>query len=79
MVCSEQEETVKRTVIVGVVFAVVVAVLTGSVLLLGYAIAGASLLLGAGLLVRKALHRSARASRRSYRSDWLDVNDREAA
>jgi hypothetical protein len=77
---QQGEEIVKsRSVILGVVWALVRAVTTGSVLLLGYVVAGASLLLVAGVLLRRALRPYAGSSVPSSRTPWLDVNDREAA
>jgi len=49
------------------------------VLLLGYVVAGASLLLVVGVLLRKAARRYARSAIPSLHTPWLDVNDREAA
>jgi hypothetical protein len=68
-----------RSVIVAIVLALVAGLMTGSVLLLGYVIGGASLLLAAGVLLRKAIRRYAGSAVRPSRPVWLDVNDREAA
>lgn len=77
---EQQEEVVKsRSVIVGVALALVVAVMTGSVLLLGYVVAGASLLLVVGVLLRRAIRPYLGSSVPSSRTPWFDVNDREAA
>jgi hypothetical protein len=79
-VWSIKEEIVKSPrVILGIVLALVLAVMTGSVLLLGYVVAGASLLLVVGVLLRKAARRYARSAIPSLHTPWLDVNDREAA
>jgi hypothetical protein len=77
----EQLEEVVRTrnVIVGIGLALVVAVMTGSVLLLGYVVAGASLLLVVGVLLRRAIRPKSGSSVPSSRAAWFDVNDREAA
>jgi len=67
-----------RSVVVGIVSALVLAVMTGSVLLLGYVIAGASLLLVVGVLLRKAIRRIG-SPVRSLGTAWLNESDREAA
>lgn len=77
---AQQEEMVKSpSVIVGGVLALVVGVTTGSARLLACVIAGASLLLVVGELVRRAVRRYAGLPIRSSRTGWLDVNDRETA
>jgi len=58
-------------VILGIVLALVLAVMTGSVLLLGYVVAGASLLLVVGVLLRKAARRYARSAIPSLHTPWL--------
>jgi hypothetical protein len=69
-----------RNVIVGVVLALAVAVMTGSVLLLGYVIAGASLLLVIGMLLRKAIGPYLNSLLPpSSRASWMQANEREAA
>ena len=68
-----------RSVIVGIVFALALAVMTGSVLLLGYVLAGASLLLIFAVVIRKAIRRCAVSRVPSPDTRWLDLNDREAA
>ena len=68
-----------RRVIVSIVLALMVAVITESVLLLGYVIAGASLLLVVAVLLRKAIRRFAGWRVRSSRTGWPGVNDRKAA
>ncbi len=68
-----------RRVLVSIVLALMVGVMTESVLLLGYMIAGASLLLVVGVLLRKAIRRFAGSRVRSSRTRWLGVNDRKAA
>jgi len=80
VVWTDKEEIVKsRSVILGIVLALVLAAMTGSVLLLGYVVAGASLLLVVGVLVRKAIRRYAGSSVPSPHTAWLDLNEREAA
>jgi len=81
MVWSKQEDVVtSRSVIVGMVLALAVAVSTGSVLLVGYAFAGASLLLLIGVLVRKAIGPYVGSwLLPSSRISWVDTNEREAA
>jgi hypothetical protein len=66
-------------VIVSIALALIVGVITESVLLLGYVIAGASLLLVVAVLLRKAMRRFAASRVRSSRARWLEVNDRKAA
>lgn len=68
-----------RRVIVSIALALLVGVVTESVLLLGYVIAGASLLLAVGMLLRRALRRFAGSRVRWSRTRWQGVNDRTAA
>jgi hypothetical protein len=68
-----------RRLIVGIVCAAALAVITGSVLLLGYLIAGASLLLMASVLIRRVVRRGVSSPVRTSHTRWLDVSDREAA
>jgi hypothetical protein len=68
-----------RSVVVGVVCVAALAVITGSVLLLGYMIAGASLLLMAAVLIRRVIRRSLTPQMRPSDTRWLDESDREAA
>jgi hypothetical protein len=68
-----------RGLMVGIIFAAALAVITGSVLVLGYVIAGASLLLMSALVIRRLVgHRRTPRLRPSY-TRWLDASDREAA
>jgi hypothetical protein len=76
---NRREHVKSRRVIVGIVLALMVGVVTESVLLLGYLVAGASLLLVVAVLLRKAIRRFAGARVRLTRTGWLDVNEREAA
>ena len=66
-----------RRVIVGIVLALMVGVMSESVLLLGYVIAGASLLLAVAVLLQKAIRRSAGSRLRSSRTGWLGVQRSE--
>ena len=68
-----------RRVIASIVLALLVAVMTESVLLLGYVFAGASLLLAVGMLLRRAVRRFAGSRVGWSRTRWLGVNDRTAA
>ena len=68
-----------RRVLVSIVLALMVGVMTESVLLLGYVIAGASLLLAVGMLLRRAVRRFAGSRVRGSRIRWQGVNDRTAA
>ena len=68
-----------RRGVVGIVCAAALAVITGSVLLLGYVIAGASLLLMTALVIRRAVRRRRTPQMRPSHARWLDVSDREAA
>jgi predicted branched-subunit amino acid permease len=68
-----------RRVIVSIALALLVAVVTESVLLLGYVIAGASLLLAVSMLLRRALRRCSGPRTRWSRTRWPGVNDRTVA
>jgi hypothetical protein len=68
-----------RSVVVGIVCVAALAVITGSVLLLGYMIAGASLLLMSAVLIRRVIRRSLTPQMRRSDTRWLDESDREAA
>ena len=68
-----------RRVIVSIVLALLVGVVTESVLLLGYVIAGASLLLAVVMVLRRAVRRFAGSGVRWSRTRWVGVNDRTAA
>lgn len=67
-----------RRVIVSIVLALLVGVVTDSVLLLGYVIAGASLLLAVALLLRRAIRRFA-GWRSRLSLSGRSVSDRKAA
>ena len=68
-----------RSVFVGVVCAAALAVFTGSVLLVGYVVAGASVLLMLAVLVRRMVRRRTTSRLRASHTRWLDASDREAA
>jgi hypothetical protein len=68
-----------RNFIMGIVSAAALAVMTESVLLLGYVVAGTTLLMIATVAVRRVLRRGPRLARRQSHTRWLDVSDREAA
>jgi hypothetical protein len=63
----------------GILAVLVVALVTGSVLLLGYIAAAASFLTIVGLLLRRAIRRRTLSPPHSLRAGWVDVGDREAA
>ena len=66
-----------RIIVCGILVVLAFALVTGSVLLLGYIAAAASFLIIIGLLFRKA--RRALSSIHTSRARSLDVGDREAA
>jgi hypothetical protein len=68
-----------RSVIGGSAFVAALAVVTGSVLLVGYVIAAASLLLMSAVLIRRVIRRSLTSRIRPSHQRWLDESDREAA
>jgi hypothetical protein len=68
-----------RSVFVGIVFVAALAVITGSVLLLGYVAAGASLLLMSAVLIRMVVRPRPASQMPPSHTRWLDVRDREAA
>ena len=68
-----------RTVIVGFALIVALALVTGSVLLIAYGAAAASLLTVPALLVKRAIRRDSRAPIESFVPRWVDAKDREAA
>jgi hypothetical protein len=70
-----------RSRIVAVGFAIIMglALLTGSVLLVGYAAAAASLLVIVTLLVRRVVRRGSASPLQSPVPRWVDSQDREAA
>jgi hypothetical protein len=61
------------------VLTVALAVVTGSVLLIGYATAAASLLLIVTLIARKAVRRRSASRIRSVLPRWVEAEHREAA
>jgi hypothetical protein len=80
IVTIEKEDSVRdRIVVVGLALAVALALVTGSVLLLGYAAATASVLIIVTLLLRKAVRRESASAIESAVPRWVDVEDREAA
>lgn len=68
-----------RTVVVGFVSIVAVALLTGSVLLLGYLAAAASVLTAVIMLVKGVIRRETIAPTEPLVPRWVDAEDREAA
>ena len=72
-----EENVSTRNVVVG--FVLIVSLLTGSVLLIGYVAAAASLLAVLMLLVKRAIRRDSRAPIESFVPRWGDAKDREAA
>jgi hypothetical protein len=66
-------------VLVGIVLAATFAVMTGSVLILGYAIAAASLLLMSAVRMWKLIRRRSTSQMPRFHTRWVDVSDREAA
>jgi hypothetical protein len=68
-----------RFVVVGLALAVALALVTGSVLLLGYAAAAASVLIIVTLLLRKAVRRDSASPIESAVPRWVDAEDRKAA
>ena len=68
-----------RTVVLGFVLIVALALVTGSVLLIGYVAAAASLLTVLTLLVKRAIRGESTAPIESFVPRWVDAEDREAA
>ena len=68
-----------RTVVLGLVLVVALAIVTGSVLLIGYIVAAASLVTAVLLLARRAMRRDSSAPIASFVPRWVDAEDREAA
>ncbi len=68
-----------RMVVVGFALIVALALVTGSVLLVGYAVAAVSLLVGVTLLVRKALRAGFHSPTSLDVARWGDSENREAA
>lgn len=69
----------RRTLVVGFVLIIALALVTGSVLLIGYVAAAASLLTVVTLLVRKALRRESKVWTESPIPRWVDAEEPEAA
>ena len=68
-----------RTVVLGFVLIVALALFTRSVLLIGYVAAAASVLTVLTLLVKRATRRESTAPTESFVPRWVDAEDREAA
>jgi len=68
-----------RTLVVGFVLIIALALVTGSVLLIGYVAAAASLVTVVTLLVRKALRRESKVLIESPVPRRVDAEEREAA
>jgi hypothetical protein len=68
-----------RTVVLGFVLIVALALVTGSVLLIGYVAAAASLLTVLTLVVKRAIRGESTAPIESFAPRWVDAEDREAA
>ena len=68
-----------RTVLVGFVLIVALALVTGSVLLFGYVAAAASLLTVLTLLVKRALRGDSTVPIESFVPRWVGAERREAA
>jgi hypothetical protein len=68
-----------RTVVLAFMLILALAVLTGSVLLIGYVAAAASLLTGLTLFVKRAIGGEPTAPIESFIPRWVDAEDREAA
>jgi hypothetical protein len=66
-------------VVVGFVLIIALALVTGSVLLIGYVAAAAALLIVVTLLVRKALRRESKVVIEAPVPRWVDAEEREAA
>ena len=74
-----KENVRSRTVALGFVLIVALALFTGSVLLIGYVAAAASLLAVLMLLVKRAIRRESTAPIESFVPRWVAAEDREAA
>jgi hypothetical protein len=68
-----------RTVVLGFVLIVTLALFTGSVLLIGYVAAAASLIAALTLLVKRAIRGESSAPIESFVPRWVEAEDREAA
>jgi hypothetical protein len=76
---KEEQDVRSRFVIVGFVLVVAVALITESVLLIGYVAAAASLLTVVTVLVKRAIRRDSSAPIDSFVPRWVGMEDREAA
>jgi len=76
---KERRNVTSRTVVLGFVLIVALALFTGSVLLIGYVAAAASLLTVLTLLVKRAIRGESTAPIESFVPRWVDAEDREAA
>ena len=74
-----KENVRSRIVVLGFVLIVTLALLTGSVLLLGYVAAAASMLALLTLLAKRAIRGESTAPIESFIPRWVDAEDREAA
>ena len=68
-----------RSVVVGFALIVALALVTGSVLLIAYVAAAASLLIALTMLLKKAIRGNSTAPIESFVPRWGDAEDREAA
>ena len=68
-----------RTVVLGFVTIVALALFTGSVLLTGYVAAAASLVTVVTVLATRAIRRDSIAPTESFVPRWVDAEDRKAA
>jgi hypothetical protein len=68
-----------RTVVLGFVLIVALALFTGSVLLIGYVAAAASALAIVMLLAKRAIGGNSNERFESFVPRWADAEDREAA
>lgn len=68
-----------RTVVLGSVLVVALALFTGSVLLIGYVAAAASVVTALSVLVKRAIRGESIAPTESFVPRWVDMKDREAA
>ena len=69
----------RRRIVMAFALIVALALMTGSVLLVGYAAAAASLLIIVTLLVKKALRGRSSSPIPLDVAGWVDAEDREAA
>ena len=68
-----------RIVVVGFVLVMALALLTGSVLLIGYVAAAAALLAILTLVVKRAIRGESATPMKSFVPRWVDTEDRKAA